>query len=662
MTRTFKWSLGLTLLGAVLFQLARGAVGLALVVTGAVLLVTAGPVFLVSLTRLLLRKAQARVGYRLFGFYLLVGVVPVPLLMLLTFVFFYVLSGQLAARRMEGALAARLATLGEIAAELADAPPEQRDDVFARRTAATDLGGAVGYAFRPPGGPSAGRGPYEPERLLPAARDDGPLDAVATLADGRHFLAARRAGARGAVLVYQPIEPDLRIWIESTAWLAVDFPQARAGFVSNQLTVHYEDGRMTASFGGSEAPLELFALTSVASPGRPAVFWARTVELPYVVWEGEDPATEPRWLISVLRTSIQREVGELFGAASGAEQNLGNARFAVRALKAVAGVTLVIYVLASVLATLLVLRIARATHRLEIGLGEVERGNFDHRARLRGSDQLASLVAGFNRMAASLGEAVEQRARGEALEHELRLARDLQRRLLPPPDFAFPGLDVAVDFRPATAIGGDFYHFAAAGAERLVVVIADVSGHGLATGIVMSAAKALFSALAAREDDARVLLAELDAELAGATDRRTFVTLAHCAFDLAARQVAVTSAGHLPPYRVAADGRVTAIVNDSRPLGLSLPAEFRTVTAPLAGGDLWVLISDGIVEALSPAGEAFGFARLEEVLAAVAGRDAGAARDAILEAWRRFTGHDEPEDDRTLIVLGVAGPPHGEAG
>ena len=90
--------------------------------------------------------------------------------------------------------------------------------------------------------------------------------------------------------------------------------------------------------------------------------------------------------------------------------------------------TLVVFFLASLVAGLLVYRIARATRRLSTGFGEIEKGNFGHRALLKGHDQLAALVGSFNHMAERLAASVAARAEKEALERELEVARDLQRR------------------------------------------------------------------------------------------------------------------------------------------------------------------------------------------------------------------------------------------
>ena len=129
------------------------------------------------------------------------------------------------------------------------------------------------------------------------------------------------------------------------------------------------------------------------------------------------------------------------------------------------------------------------------------------------------------------------------------------------------------------------------------------------------------------------------------------MTMAHLLFDFGAGTVSFTNAGHIYPWRVEPSGKVTALENPARPLGVRLRHEFRTVTAPLVPGDAWVLLSDGIVEGASPSGDLFGFERLEALLAEGATLPAGELVEKILAAWRAFTGTDTPEDDRTLLVL-----------
>ena len=83
-----------------------------------------------------------------------------------------------------------------------------------------------------------------------------------------------------------------------------------------------------------------------------------------------------------------------------------------------------------------------------------------------------------------------------------------------------------------------------------------------------------------------------------------------------------------------------------------------TVTVPLLDGESWVFLSDGVVEAMGPdRAEAFGFERLASVVGGCAGKGAREVLEAILAAWRAHTGNDDPEDDRTVVVVKVLGAP-----
>ncbi|MBL8115110.1 MAG: SpoIIE family protein phosphatase, partial [Acidobacteria bacterium] len=382
----------------------------------------------------------------------------------------------------------------------------------------------------------------------------------------------------------------------------------------------------------------------------------------WVNWGGrlEDPPlnldtgkrSEKKRVLLWTRSSLAREFHEFYGRTRLGTGNEGKSddNIAYRILTVLGTFVGIIYLVAATLAALLVSRIARATGRLSKGFAEIEKGNFSHRASFRGRDQLAELIGSFNRMSAHLAESVTEKAKTEALAHELTLARTLQRRLLPT-GFVFPGVEIAVDFRPASVIGGDFYHFVAVGPSDLVVVVADVSGHGLPTGIVMASAKASLSAFLATGAEPSDIFASLDREVRETTDARTFVTMGHSRFRLATGTMELTNAGHLYPYRVTSAGEVSSVANPSRPLGPSLPTKFITVSAPIATGDLWVFLSDGIVEATGTDDTPFGFDRLESVLASCAGMTAAHTKETLLAAWRAHTGSDEPEDDRTLIVV-----------
>jgi serine phosphatase RsbU (regulator of sigma subunit) len=651
--------------------------------------------------RWLARRVFHRVGRRLLVSYLLVGVVPPLLLSGFVLVILYVLAGQLAALRVEAALEEQVQAL-QTWVETLD-PGRLEPGVLPEvPPALAGAGTATGVVWRAGGttgsAGSEGLADLAVAASLPETAEASRRAGFGRMSDGTVVLFAVAEGNRGIALAVQQLEPAVRRAVEETTGVAVVFPQARA--IEGDVNINFDGRRLrTITDADSSAGGEVVAANedlfedSAAPPGGRGplaatwVFWGRLASLPWVelpslepirdrdesgneeeadeaagvaVTGATDATDEPSrssvGLLLLTRTSISREYYALFGGqrAVGANEEIGEVALVV--MRALLAVTLVLSAPIALIAAFLVQRVAVATARLSRGFDQVQRGNFDARAKMRGHDQLAELVAGFNRMVSSLQTSIAERADREAIERELALAHDLQRRLLPGVDASFAGFDVAAYFDPAAAVGGDLYQFWSDDSGALRVVVGDVSGHGLATGIVMAASTALVWAQAREARDAGALFGALDRQIRGITEARTFLTLQHCRLDTAARRAELTNAGHPYPFRVDETGRVSTVESPSRPLGVSLPAaEFSTQEAPLEPGDLWCFYSDGIVEATGTDGEPFGFERLRAALGRCAGLAAAEAREHFLAEWRGFVGEAEPDDDRTLILVCVKG-------
>jgi serine phosphatase RsbU (regulator of sigma subunit) len=669
-TRTFRVS-GLAVLGGALLAAVPSGVR----PLGIVVLVFACPIFLVSVTRLLLRGLLWRVGSRLAVSYLL-------LLSAVVFAafFFYagllVVAGQLGTRRVEAALERRRAVLAEVAHDLAPRletarEPAARARAFAEAAASSPPSSEIGMLWQPKGGTVETAGAAAAPDLAPQSWMTTRASVVAK-SDGKVFAAAVEPRPAGTLVLTLRLNSGPRRELEKETGNVIRFHGAvkvkeEPVMAPKGRGVHLtfdagKKGQTTSIMGAPDSGGEEAASSATAAPPAGSGPWSARLTAfplflsePVIDWETGRPLDGRPFLILV-RTSLERESRALFGdlrIAGSKRLQLGNVVLGVMGGLGIA--TVVVFAGASLLAGLLVFRIARATRRLWLGFAEIEKGNFAHRIVFKGHDQLAALVGSFNAMAAHLGTSVAEKAEKESLEHELSVARDLQRRLLPPADFACPGVGIAVDFAPAAAIGGDFYDLSYA--ERVLTVsVADVSGHGLPTGLVMAAAKASLGMLARTGAGGVRLMELLHDEIVRTTERRTFVTLAHLVFDLAKGTVSFTNAGHPYPYRVGWDGTVEALVNPARPLGLSLTGGWRTVDAPLVPGDCWVVFSDGLFEATrAGSDESWGFARLEGVLRAGPSQSAAALRDRILEAQRAFTGRTDTEDDRTLLVLRMDG-------
>ena len=314
---------------------------------------------------------------------------------------------------------------------------------------------------------------------------------------------------------------------------------------------------------------------------------------------------------------------------------------------------LLVYLVALGIAFYLVGTIARSVNRLTRAAQAIARGDFSVRVQSKARDQIGDLARSFDGMAESIERLLVQTAEKQRLEGEIAIARTIQQKLLPPPEAELPGLRILAHFQPVAEIGGDYYDYFAMPDERTAVAVGDVSGHGLPTGLVAAMAKAALTTQIESGLSGSALFARLNDLIHRSTDSRNYMTLALLVCEASTRRVELTNAGQLAPYRIS-NGTVASLSLPSFPLGTSPRTEFPTATYELHAGDRVVLLTDGLVEAADPAGEPYGFERLEALLRAGSSSDAEALRDAILAAVAAHTAGAPADDDRTLVIVTLA--------
>jgi serine phosphatase RsbU (regulator of sigma subunit) len=304
-------------------------------------------------------------------------------------------------------------------------------------------------------------------------------------------------------------------------------------------------------------------------------------------------------------------------------------------------------------------QITWAIHELFVGTERVQQGDFTHRIPIESKDQLGDLSDSFNRMSASIEHLLHVQREKQRLDDELRIARDIQQSLLPETPPAFAGLTVADLCVPAREVGGDYYDFFQLGPRQLGVLVADVSGKGTSAALYMAELKGLMLALSHLERSPKALLCRVNRLLADHLDNRSFITATYAVIDLDARTLTHARAGHTPLIVASAAG-VEVIVSDGMVLGLRLPGagpKFESLleehTRPLNAGDVIVLYTDGITEAMDVDGELFTDASLSRVVAAQHTLDAVGIRERVLREVKAFVGDAEPHDDMTMVVIKV---------
>jgi serine phosphatase RsbU (regulator of sigma subunit)/anti-sigma regulatory factor (Ser/Thr protein kinase) len=267
--------------------------------------------------------------------------------------------------------------------------------------------------------------------------------------------------------------------------------------------------------------------------------------------------------------------------------------------------------------------------------------------RLLGS--LASQVAPAMKVAQLVREQQAEAKERERIQQELEVAALIQQTLLPKELPAIAGWQVDAFYRPARAVGGDFYDFIDLDDGRLGVVIGDVTDKGVPAALVMATCRSMLRAAAQRHASPSEVLAEVNDALVPEIPPAMFVTCLYAIIDTGAGSVVFANAGHNLPY-VRNNGGVVELRATGMPLGLMPGMSYEETKYDMGSDEVMVLTSDGITEAHSPEGEMYGFARLMGRVARKPSDDD--MLNAVVTDLEKFTGPDaEQEDDITLVVV-----------
>lgn len=240
----------------------------------------------------------------------------------------------------------------------------------------------------------------------------------------------------------------------------------------------------------------------------------------------------------------------------------------------------------------------------------------------------------------------------ELAQQELTLARAIQERLLPPPEFFGDGFRVTARNLAAHYVAGDFYDLIARADGSVVVIVADVAGKGVAASLTMASVKSVLPMIASVES-VEGTMRRLNDKLATELGKREFVALACATYDPSTRRVVLANAGLPDPYLVRNGDATPLVVEGQRlPLGIRKNLEYESMSIELQRGDRLLLLTDGLPEATVGEEQPIGYVRLEQLAAA------HASIESLFAAIERET--DEPRsDDWTAVMLEVT---NGRAG
>jgi phosphoserine phosphatase RsbU/P len=248
------------------------------------------------------------------------------------------------------------------------------------------------------------------------------------------------------------------------------------------------------------------------------------------------------------------------------------------------------------------------------------------------------------------------------LDAELQVVGDIQRSLLPRELPPIPGFELAAHYQTSARAGGDYYDFFpldsrghAGGGWGLF--IADVSGHGTPAAVLMAITHAVAHAQPGTHTPPAAMLEYLNDRLVQSyTSGGTFITAFYAVLDPAARTLTYSRAGHNPPRLVRGDRVLSLDEEGGLPMGILGEQSYGQATVTLERGDLLLLYTDGITEAMAPAkGDAprrmFGLSRLDKLLLACDECNAAGCISRIRSEVAAFAENMPPSDDQTLIAI-----------
>jgi len=247
----------------------------------------------------------------------------------------------------------------------------------------------------------------------------------------------------------------------------------------------------------------------------------------------------------------------------------------------------------------------------------------------------------------------EVRRQRDEYEHDLYLASQVQRQVLPKPPVC-ASLEIGAAMQTATLLGGDYYDFFQISDDVVDVVIADVSGHGAAASLLMPSLAVALRLRAKELEGPAAIIKDLDRVFRQITSTATFVTMFYARFDQALKTLEYANGGHNPPLLIRTKTNEAVELEAGGPiLGILKDPQYSNTVVALNEGDILTLFTDGVTEQENEAGDEFSTGRLKEVVLSRETEPASALVASITEAVATFAGTKPQVDDLTVVVVKI---------
>jgi sigma-B regulation protein RsbU (phosphoserine phosphatase) len=332
----------------------------------------------------------------------------------------------------------------------------------------------------------------------------------------------------------------------------------------------------------------------------------------------------------------------------------------VLVFKGVAIIFLLIEGVALIIGVRMTRSMTRTVDALYDATERVKAGDFSYRTHFPPHDQLSALGEAFDGMTASVEKLMQESQERLRLQSELDIAREVQRQLFPQTVPRVPGLELYGVCKAARSVSGDYYDFLKLDEHRLGLVLGDVSGKGISAALLMAAIQSalrahFYDGLGSTQNSTLAhfstaqIVDRLNRQLCANTPLEKYVTFFFAVYDDRTRNLSYTNAGHLPPV-LFRGGKVERLRTGGTVVGLIPSATYEVGEIRLEPNDLLLAYTDGITEPENTFGEEFGEDRLLDVTRRMLSASPEALVAEIYRSVDEWTGSPELQDDMTLVL------------
>jgi sigma-B regulation protein RsbU (phosphoserine phosphatase) len=322
-------------------------------------------------------------------------------------------------------------------------------------------------------------------------------------------------------------------------------------------------------------------------------------------------------------------------------------------LKLIGVIFLLIELAALVIGVRLTRAITRTISDLSRATQAVQAGNLSARVPVERRDQLGMLGESFNNMTGSISRLITEQKHLQRLENEISIASEVQDQLFPEHLPHVEGVEIEAICKAARSVSGDYYDFIQLSPTRVAIAIADISGKGISAALLMASLQAALRSQLLNPGSENLSTAELVARLNKHLVRNTgddrFATFLIAIYDIAARKLRYTNAGHLPGFCLS-DGKSQHLDVGGIVLGIVDDYDYQEGCVDVPPNAVVIGYSDGLVEPENAYGEEFGVSRLEAAAQRVRQAHPRKIAESLMTAAEEWSGTPERADDMTVIV------------